>query len=76
MAMRLLSLIHSTSDHYNALIFCSSLARGMPLVLAEAMCSAVPVITTPLGGVAEMLFPQVGLIFLLDHANALVGAII
>ena len=44
--------------HVQALVMCS-LTEGLPIALFEAMRARVPVITTPVGGIPELLGPEV-----------------
>ncbi|MEM1431134.1 MAG: glycosyltransferase family 4 protein [Pseudomonadota bacterium] len=52
-----------------------SLAEGVPVVLMEAMASARPVIATQVGGVAELVAPEAGLLVPAGDTDALAQAV-
>lgn len=58
-------------QQYDALLFCSNSAEGMPLVIVEAFATGVPVIGSPAGGAAEMLMPEASLTYAINDATAL-----
>jgi hypothetical protein len=52
-----------------ALLFPSRLPEGCPLVVLEALMSGTPVISTPCGGVVEILTPDTGFLCPEDEAD-------
>ncbi|NLX08217.1 MAG: glycosyltransferase family 4 protein [Chloroflexi bacterium] len=56
---------------YDALLFCANYPEGLPLTVAEAMQTGLPVIGSPVGGAAEILLSEASLTFPPDDDAAL-----
>ncbi len=69
--------VEAMVDFYRALdVFClASFAEGMPLSLLEAQACGVPVVATQVGGVAEAVCPQTGMLLPAGRPLALAGAL-
>ncbi|MBK5188498.1 MAG: glycosyltransferase [Gemmatimonadaceae bacterium] len=53
----------------------SSRAEGLPMVLLEAMAAGVPIVTTSVGGIPDLLSPAEGVLVPSDDPGALAKAI-
>jgi glycosyltransferase involved in cell wall biosynthesis len=54
----------------------SSLSEGLPVVILEAMAAGLPVVSTRVGGVPEVLPPEAGWLCEPGHAESLASAIL
>src|SRR4029079_10891945 len=54
----------------------SSLSEGLPVVILEAMAAGLPVISTRVGGVPEVLTPEAGWLCEPGRTDSLVAAIL
>ena len=53
----------------------SSRAEGLPMVLLEAMAAGVPIVTTRVGGIPDLLSPSEGMLVPPDDPSSLAAAI-
>jgi glycosyltransferase involved in cell wall biosynthesis len=72
-----LGAVPDAARHFAAfdLFVMSSRAEGLPMVLLEAMAAGVPIVTTNVGGIPDLLSPAEGLLVAPDDPAALASAI-